>query len=86
VRGSPRVVRIHVDCLSAKQEKIMTAAIRTIAITLSLAAFVGMLSGCQKEGPAERAGKEIDNTVKKLTQRVDLIDRESHEAAADLAR
>jgi hypothetical protein len=46
---------------------------RTAAITaLSFVAIVSLLAGCQKEGPAERAGKEIDNTVKKLTQSIDL--------------
>ncbi len=46
---------------------------RTTAVAaLSFVAIVSLLSGCEKEGPAERAGKEIDNTVKKLTQRIDL--------------
>jgi hypothetical protein len=33
------------------------------AVTLGLA-----LSACQKEGPAEKAGKEVDKAVKELGQ------------------
>ncbi len=47
-----------------------------IVIALSLAAFALASSGCQKEGPAERAGKDIDKAVKKAhaKRRADRLD------------
>ena len=45
---------------------------KTVVTVVSCAALVAALAACQKEGPAERAGKEIDNTVKKLTQHIEL--------------
>ena len=45
---------------------------KTINAALIFGFVLIAVAGCQKEGPAERAGKEIDNTVKKLTQRVEL--------------
>jgi hypothetical protein len=50
----------------------MRATAKFVA-ALSLAAFACAVSGCQKEGPAERAGKDIDKAVKKLTQDVEPI-------------
>ncbi len=57
-----------------------------IVIALSLAAFVCASSGCQKEGPAERAGKDIDKAVKKLTQSVEPIDWVRRDAGLGLGR
>jgi len=53
---------------------------------LVLAAFVGTLAGCQKEGPAERAGKEIDGAVKKLTKQTGLAEPALRDAVFDAAR
>ena len=45
---------------------------RSVIAALMLGALVAGLSGCQKkEGPAERAGKAIDNAVDKTEQQVD---------------
>lgn len=39
---------------------------------LAIAALLLALSGCQKqEGPAERAGKSVDNAVDKVGQQVE---------------
>lgn len=39
---------------------------------LVIAAFLVALSGCQKqEGPAEKAGKSVDNAVDKVGQQVE---------------
>lgn len=55
----------------------MTARGRTVVAALSLAAFVAMLAGCQKEGPMERAGKDVDKAIKKVTQRIEPMRTES---------
>jgi hypothetical protein len=45
---------------------------RSIIVALALGALVAGMSGCQKkEGPAERAGKEIDKAVEKTGQQID---------------
>lgn len=45
---------------------------RSVIAALMLGALVAGLSGCQKkEGPAERAGKSIDNAVDKTDQQID---------------
>lgn len=50
----------------------MTKISRSVIATLVLGALVAGLSGCQKkEGPAERAGKEIDKAVEKSGQQID---------------
>jgi len=57
----------------------MSSPRKTVVTVVSCAALVATLAACQKEGPAERAGKEIDNTVKKLTQHIELPVRVSDE-------
>ena len=41
--------------------------------TLGAALIVGalLIAGCQKEGPAERAGKEVDKAVDKVGQQIE---------------
>jgi hypothetical protein len=50
----------------------MTKISRSIITALVVGILVAGLSGCQKkEGPAERAGKEIDKTAEKTGQHID---------------
>ena len=45
---------------------------KTARTSLALAALLVALSGCQKqEGPAERAGKEVDQAVDKVGQQIE---------------
>ena len=49
----------------------MTKIGRSCIAALMLGALVAGLSGCQKkEGPAERAGKEIDKAVEKTGEAI----------------
>jgi vacuolar-type H+-ATPase subunit H len=49
----------------------MTKISRSVIVALVLGVLVAGLSGCQKkEGPAERAGKEIDKAVEKSGQQI----------------
>jgi hypothetical protein len=49
----------------------MTKISRSVIAALVLGVLVAGLSGCQKkEGPAERAGKEIDKAVEKSGQQI----------------
>ncbi len=50
----------------------MTRISRSVIAALALSSLVAGLTGCQKkEGPAERAGKEIDKAVEKTGQQID---------------
>lgn len=44
---------------------------KAISATLITGAIVVMLSACQKEGPAEKAGKAVDNAVDKTGQQIE---------------
>jgi len=43
---------------------------RNIALAFAIGIMVAALSGCEK-GPAEKAGKAIDNAVDKTGQQID---------------
>jgi len=49
----------------------MTKIGRSIVVALALGAFVTGLSGCKKEGPAERTGREIDESAKKAGKEIE---------------
>jgi hypothetical protein len=55
--------------------KICKIVIAVLAMTVL---FMG-LSGCKKEGPAERAGKKIDETVEKAGQQVEKAGKKIQE-------
>ena len=44
---------------------------RSVSTVLIMGAFLAVLSGCQKEGPAEKAGREVDKAVEKVGQQIE---------------
>ena len=55
-----------------------------VATTLAAGILVAMLSSCQKqEGPAERAGKEVDKAVEKTGQQIEKAGEKIEDAAKD---
>jgi cytochrome c556 len=47
--------------------KLATAAV-------AVAMLVGLIAGCQKEeGPAEKAGKEVDQAMKKVGEKIEKV-------------
>jgi hypothetical protein len=57
---------------------------RTVGAALFVAALVAVFSGCQKqEGPAERAGKEVDKAVEKVGQQIEKVGDGIQDAAKD---
>ena len=55
-----------------------------VATTFAMGILVAALSGCQKqEGPAERAGKQIDNAVDKTGQQIEKAGDKIEDAAKD---
>ena len=51
----------------------------TTAIVMS--AFVVALAGCHKEGPAEKAGKAVDNATEKAGQQMEKAGDNIQDAA-----
>ena len=61
----------------------MTSIGKTVVAALAIGALIGALSGCEKkEGPAERAGKEIDKAVDKVGQQVEKAGEKIQDAAS----
>ena len=44
---------------------------KAIISAIIMGAFIVTLSACQKEGPAEKAGKAVDNAVDKTGQQIE---------------
>ena len=54
----------------------------TARAALVMGALLGVLSGCQKqEGPAEKAGKEVDKAVENVGQQIEKAGESIKDAA-----
>ena len=61
--------------------------IRDVAFACLAAGVLSMgLSACQKEGPAERAGKEVDKTVEKVGQQIEKAGDKIQDAAKGVTK
>jgi uncharacterized lipoprotein YehR (DUF1307 family) len=49
----------------------MKKFVRSIITALMMIVLMVGLSGCTKEGPAEKAGKKIDKTIEKAGDRIE---------------
>jgi hypothetical protein len=56
---------------------------RNVTVVLAVGALVAAISGCQKEGPAERAGKAMDKAVDSAGQQVEKAGEKIQDAAKD---
>jgi len=57
---------------------------KSLTAVLSMSILVFGLSACEKkEGPAERAGKEVDKTVEKAGQQLEKAGQSIQDAAKD---
>ena len=54
--------------------------IKTIGAALLLGGLFVAMSGCNKEGPMEQAGKEVDSAVEKAGDKIDKTSDEIKEA------
>ena len=50
---------------SAERRMTMKKFVQRVIIVMAMIVLTAGLSGCTKEGPAEKAGKKIDQTVEK---------------------
>ena len=53
----------------------------TASAALVMGALLAALSGCQKEGPAEHAGKQVDKAVDKVGQQIEKAGESIQDAA-----
>jgi hypothetical protein len=54
---------------------------KTIAAALTMGALLVALSACQKEGPAEQAGKEVDQATEKVGEQIEKVGDDIQDAA-----
>ena len=59
---------------------------KRVVATLLLGCFVAGVSGCKKEGPAERAGREIDRSVEKAGKEIEKAGEKMMDALKDLKK
>lgn len=65
----------------------MTKIGRNVVAALVLGILVAGLSGCQKkEGPLERAGKEIDKAAEKTGEKIEKAGEKIKETAKDVTK
>lgn len=65
------------------EEKKMNRFIKTSGTALVIGILFAAVSACQKEGPAERAGKEVDKTVEKVGQQIEKAGESIQDATKD---
>lgn len=55
---------------------------KTVSAVLIMSALLVALSGCQKqEGPAEQAGKKVDNATEKVGEKIEKAGESIQDAA-----
>ena len=64
----------------------MTKIGRGLIAALVLGVLVAGLSGCKKEGPAERAGKEIDKAAEKAGEKIEKAGEKIKDAVKDVKK
>jgi predicted small lipoprotein YifL len=53
----------------------------TVSAALVMSALLAMLAGCEREGPAEHAGKQVDKAVDKAGQQIEKAGDRIQDAA-----
>jgi predicted small lipoprotein YifL len=64
----------------------MTKISRSFLAAMVLSTLFIALAGCQKEGPAERAGKAMDNAAEKTGDKIEQAGDKIKDAAHDLKK
>jgi len=59
---------------------------RSVVVALMLGVLVAGMVGCKKEGPAERAGKAIDDSAGKVEQQIEKAGDKMKEAVDDMKK
>jgi TRAP-type mannitol/chloroaromatic compound transport system permease large subunit len=64
-------VPANIDRPQTKRSMTMKKLVQSIIPALLVIVLIVGLSGCTKEGPAEKAGKKIDNAIEKAGDRIE---------------
>lgn len=64
----------------------MTKMSKGVVVALVLGSLVAAVSGCRKEGPAERAGKEIDRSAEKVGKEIEKAGGKMKDLFSDMKR
>jgi hypothetical protein len=56
---------------------------KSVAAAVAVAVLIAGLCGCQKEGPVERAGKEVDKAIDKTGKQIEKAGEKIQDAAKD---
>lgn len=67
-----------------RKENLMMKLDKPIALGFALALTIALLSACQKqEGPAEKAGKEVDKAMDQAGQQIEKAGEKIQDTAND---
>ena len=61
----------------------MRKFVQSVIATLIVLVLIVGLSGCKKEGPMERAGKKVDQTVEKAGEQIEKAGESVQDAVKD---
>jgi hypothetical protein len=59
---------------------------QSVSTALMMIVLVVGLSGCTKEGPAEKAGKKIDKTIEKAADQIEKAGDKVQDAVKDVKK
>jgi len=61
----------------------MMSSTKSVAAAVAAIVLIAGLGGCQKEGPAEHAGKQVDKAVDKAGEQIEKAGDKIKDAASD---
>jgi hypothetical protein len=64
----------------------MKKFVQSVSTALMMIVLVVGLSGCTKEGPAEKAGKKIDKTIEKAADQIEKAGDKVQDAVKDVKK
>ena len=76
---------VRADAAMVK-EMHMTKVKSSIVVALAAGALVVGMSACKKEGPAERAGREIDKSAEKAGHQIEKAGDKIKDAIKDMKK
>jgi hypothetical protein len=64
----------------------MRKFVQSVITALIVLVLIVGLSGCKKEGPMERAGKKVDQTVEKAGEQIEKAGESVQDAVKDVKK
>jgi hypothetical protein len=59
------------------------SVLNRIVATAAIAVVMTGLAGCEREGPAERTGKKVDQSIERAGEKVERAGEKIQDAASD---